>query len=301
MTSKNKIEHLDSENLDVPEITETFVRYGNYNDLKKIVSSRKFFPTFISGPSGCGKTLSVKQACAELHRELVRVNITVETDEDDLIGGFRLKDGDTIWHDGPVVQALQRGAILLLDEIDLASNKIMCLQSILEGDGVFLKKLGHHVYPAPGFNVIATANTKGKGSEDGRYIGTNVLNEAFLDRFAITFDQTYPTVATESKILRSVAETLSITDDQFITNLCEWASRIRKTFEQDQVDEVIATRRLVNLLVAYSIYGNKEKALKLAVNRFDDYIQKSFLTLYETLDKDIQFGDSVDTDPMVSP
>jgi hypothetical protein len=186
----------------IPEKDDSFVKFGNFGDLKKIVQSRLFYPTFITGLSGNGKTFGVEQACAQLGRELIRVNITIETDEDDLIGGFRLVNGETVWHNGPVIEALERGAILLLDEIDLASNKILCLQSILEGKGVFLKKIGKYIQPAAGFNVIATANTKGKGSDDGRFIGTNVLNEAFLERFCVTFEQEYPTAATETKILQ---------------------------------------------------------------------------------------------------
>src|SRR5210317_1274355 len=199
----------------IPTKDDTFVKFGNFADLKKIIQSNLFYPTFITGLSGNGKTFSVEQACAQLGRELIRVNITIETDEDDLIGGFRLVDGNTAWHNGPVIEALERGAVLLLDEIDLASNKILCLQSILEGKGVFLKKIGRFVKPAPGFNVIATANTKGKGSDDGRFIGTNVLNEAFLERFPVTFEQEYPSVANEIKILDKVAQTLGVTDGEF--------------------------------------------------------------------------------------
>ena len=204
----------------IPQKDDSFVRFGNFADIKKIIESRVFYPTFITGLSGNGKTFSVEQACAQLGRELIRVNITIETDEDDLIGGFRLVDGATVWHDGPVIQALQRGAVLLLDEIDLASNKILCLQSILEGKGVFLKKIGRWVEPASGFNIIATANTKGKGSDDGRFIGTNVLNEAFLERFPVTFEQNYPAPSSEAKILAKVADTVGVKDDNFIIPVC---------------------------------------------------------------------------------
>ncbi|MGA1257053.1 MAG: AAA family ATPase, partial [Candidatus Nanopelagicaceae bacterium] len=214
----------------IPDKDDTFVKFGNFNDIKKIIQSRLFYPTFITGLSGNGKTFSVEQACAQLKRELIRVNITIETDEDDLIGGFRLVDGNTAWHNGPVIEALERGAILLLDEIDLASNKILCLQSILEGKGVFLKKIGKWVKPAAGFNVIATANTKGKGSDDGRFIGTNVLNEAFLERFPVTFEQSYPAPATEQKILEGVALDLGVEDRDFCKRLVDWADIIRKTF-----------------------------------------------------------------------
>merc|ERR1712196_165878 len=194
------------------------------------LESKLFYPIFITGLSGNGKTFGVEQACAQLNRELIRVNITIETDEDDLIGGFRLVDGETVWHNGPVIEALERGAVLLLDEIDLASNKILCLQSILEGKGVFLKKIGRRVDPASGFNVIATANTKGKGSDDGRFIGTNVLNEAFLERFPVTFEQSYPAPASEAKILSKISNSLGIDDDNFISRLVDWADIIRKTF-----------------------------------------------------------------------
>ena len=199
----------------IPDKDDTFVKFGNFNDIKKIIQSHIFYPTFITGLSGNGKTFSVEQACAQLGRELIRVNITIETDEDDLIGGFRLVDGATVWHNGPVIEALERGAILLLDEIDLASNKILCLQSVLEGKGVFLKKIGRFVKPADGFNVVATANTKGKGSDDGRFIGTNVLNEAFLERFPVTFEQSYPAPATEQKILEGIALDLGVEDRDF--------------------------------------------------------------------------------------
>ena len=209
----------------IPQKDDSFVRFGNFSDIKKIIQSRLFYPTFITGLSGNGKTFSVEQACAQLGRELIRVNITIETDEDDLIGGFRLVNGETVWHNGPVIEALERGAILLLDEIDLASNKILCLQSVLEGKGLFLKKIGKVVQPSSGFNVIATANTKGKGSDDGRFIGTNVLNEAFLERFPVTFEQEYPTASIETKILNKICD-----DADFCKRLADWADIIRKTF-----------------------------------------------------------------------
>ena len=270
----------------VPEKDDTFVKFGNFPDVKKIIQSRLFYPTFITGLSGNGKTFSVEQACAQLGRELIRVNITIETDEDDLIGGFRLVDGATVWHDGPVIQALNRGAILLLDEIDLASNKILCLQSILEGKGVFLKKIGKFVQPAAGFNIIATANTKGKGSDDGRFIGTNVLNEAFLERFPVTFEQDYPAPSSEEKILKNVSDSLGINDDDFSKRLVDWADIIRKTFYDGGVEDIISTRRLVHILRAYSIFGKKEKAISVCVNRFDDETKQSFLELYDKVDAD---------------
>jgi len=266
----------------VPEKDDTFVKFGPFNDLKKIISSKLFYPTFITGLSGNGKTFSVEQACALAKRELIRVNITIETDEDDLIGGFRLVDGATVWHDGPVIQALNRGAILLLDEIDLASNKILCLQSILEGNGVFLKKIGKFVKPARGFNVIATANTKGKGSDDGRFIGTNVLNEAFLERFALTFEQEYPSAATETNILKKLCS-----DDKFCARLADWADIIRKTFYDGGIDEIISTRRLVHIIQAYKIFGDKVKAIQLCLNRFDDETKQAFLDLYDKVDNEV--------------
>ena len=267
----------------IPQKDDSFVKFGNFSDIRKIIQSRLFYPTFITGLSGNGKTFSVEQACAQLGRELIRVNITIETDEDDLIGGFRLIDGNTVWHNGPVIEALERGAILLLDEIDLASNKILCLQSILEGKGVFLKKIGRWVSPASGFNVIATANTKGKGSDDGRFIGTNVLNEAFLERFALTFEQEYPTPTIETKILNNYCSELGCCDEKFINALVVWAEIIRKTFNEGGVDEVISTRRLVHIIRAYSIFGNELKSINVCLNRFDEDTKQSFLDLYDKI------------------
>ena len=272
----------------IPEKDDTFVKFGNFGDIRKIVESHLFYPTFITGLSGNGKTFGVEQACAQLKRELIRVNITIETDEDDLIGGFRLVDGATVWHNGPVVEALQRGAILLLDEIDLASNKILCLQSILEGKGVFLKKIGKFVKPAVGFNVIATANTKGKGSDDGRFIGTNVLNEAFLERFPVTFEQEYPTAKTEQKILEGISSSLGVSDSDFCKRLTDWADIIRKTFYDGGIEEIISTRRLVHIIRAYSIFGDKAKAIQVCVNRFDDETKQAFIELYDKVDADFQ-------------
>ena len=270
----------------IPDKDDTFVKFGNFGDLKKIIQSRLFYPTFITGLSGNGKTLSVEQACAQLGRELIRVNITIETDEDDLIGGFRLVDGATVWHNGPVVEALERGAILLLDEVDLASNKILCLQSILEGKGVFLKKIGKYVKPTKGFNVIATANTKGKGSEDGRFIGTNVLNEAFLERFPVTFEQYYPTPAIERKILEGISLDLGVEDRDFCKRLVDWADIIRDSFYKEILDEIISTRRLVHIIRAFSIFKDKAKAIQVCVSRFDDETKQSFLELYDKVDAD---------------
>ena len=267
----------------IPVKDDTFVSFGNFADIKKIIKSGLFYPTFITGLSGNGKTFSVEQACSQTKRELIRVNITIETDEDDLIGGFRLVNGETVWHNGPVTEALQRGAILLLDEIDLASNKILCLQSILEGKGVFLKKIGKYITPTEGFNVFATANTKGKGSDDGRFIGTNVLNEAFLERFPVTFEQSYPVSAVEQKILMALCS-----DKEFCKRLCDWADIIRKTFYDGGIEEIISTRRLVHIVRAYSIFNDKAKAIQVCVNRFDDETKQAFLELYDKVDADFQ-------------
>ena len=272
----------------IPDKDDTFVKFGNFNDIKKIIQSNLFYPTFITGLSGNGKTFSVEQVCAQLRRELIRVNITIETDEDDLIGGFRLVNGETVWHNGPVIEALERGAVLLLDEVDLASNKILCLQSILEGKGVFLKKIGTFVKPAAGFNVVATANTKGKGSDDGRFIGTNVLNEAFLERFPVTFEQSYPAPATEQKILEGVALDLGVENRDFCKRLVDWADIIRKTFYDGGIEEIISTRRLVHIIRAFSIFQDKGKAIQVCVNRFDDETKTAFLELYDKVDVDFQ-------------
>lgn len=284
----------------VPAKDDTFVSFGNFSSLKKVIQSRQFYPVFITGLSGNGKTFAVEQACAQLNRELIRVNITIETDEDDLIGGFRLVNGETVWHNGPVIEALERGAVLLLDEIDLASNKVLCLQSILEGKGIFLKKIGEYIKPTAGFTVIATANTKGKGSDDGRFIGTNVLNEAFLERFPITFEQQYPTVSVENRILERACEELNVPlvgeHKDFIVHLCNWADIVRKTFNDGGIDEVISTRRLVHIIRAYSIFGDKMKAVELCLNRFDDETKQSFLELYSKLDETVNLNEEQSED-----
>jgi len=232
----------------------------------------------------------IEQACAKLKREMFRVNITIETDEDDLLGHYTLKNGETVWQDGPVIQAMERGALLLLDEVDLASNKILCLQPVLEGKGVFIKKINRWIYPKTGFNVFATANTKGKGSDDGRFIGTNILNEAFLERFAITMEQEYPTVATEKRILKSVLEDLNVSNDDFVDRLVNWADIIRKTFFDGGIDEIIATRRLVHICNAFAIFGDRMKAIQMCVNRFDDETKTAFLDLYSKVDADVNYN-----------
>ena len=268
----------------VPKKDATFVPFGNYPDIKSIIKSGKFYPVFVTGLSGNGKTMSILQACAEAKKECIRVNVTIETDEDDLLGGYRLKDGQTVWQNGPVIEAMERGALLLLDEIDLASNKIMCLQPILEGSGVFVKKINKFVKPKDGFNVVATANTKGQGSEDGKFIGTNILNEAFLERFPVTFEQRYPNTKTEEKILNNVLESTGKKDTNYVNKLVTWADVIRKTYFEGGVDEIISTRRLVHIVQAYSIFSNKVKAIELCTNRFDEDTKTSFVDLYTKVD-----------------
>ena len=268
----------------VPKKDDTFVSFGNHPDVRSIIKSKQFYPIFITGLSGNGKTFSVIQACAESKREMIRVNITIETDEDDLLGGYRLKDGHTVWQNGPVIEAMERGAVLLLDEIDLASNKIMCLQPILEGNGVYVKKINKFVKPAKGFNVVATANTKGQGSDDGKFIGTNILNEAFLERFPVTFEQKYPTTNTEQKILNNTLALSGKKDTQYVEKLSTWADVIRKTYFDGGVDEIISTRRLVHIVQAYAIFGNKMKAIELCTNRFDEDTKSSFVDLYTKVD-----------------
>ena len=275
---------MDQQDSYVPEKFEGYVPYGNFNTVKDVIKSGIFYPMFITGLSGNGKTLMVKEVCAKQKREYVRANITVETDEDDLIGGFRLLNGETVWHDGPVVTAMKRGAVLLLDEIDLASNKIMALQPVLEGSSIYLKKIGKWVHPTPGFNVIATANTKGQGSDDGRFIGTNVLNEAFLERFPVTIEQSYPTNSMEKKILNNEMSKHGLEDETFSDNLVKWADVIRKTFMEGGCDEIISTRRLVHIVGAFSIFKDKMTAIELTVNRFDAETKESFLDLYTKID-----------------
>lgn len=284
-TNTEKMEVI--ENL-IPDKDPLFVKFGGYNDLYSIIKSKFFYPIFITGLSGNGKTFTVEQVCAIAKRELIRTNVTIETDEDDLLGGFRLVNGETVWHDGPVIQAMKRGAILLLDEVDLASNKIMCLQPVLEGKGVFLKKINQFVKPAKGFNVVATANTKGKGSEDGRFMFTNVLNEAFLERFPITIEQEYPTASVEKKILIKVLESVGKPDEVFAEKLTAWADIIRKTFFEGGLDEIIATRRLVHICNAFAIFnGDRLKSIEMCVSRFDEDTKQSFLDLYTKVDADV--------------
>jgi MoxR-like ATPase len=269
----------------VPSKAVGYVPFGHYDDVREAIASSRFYPIYITGLSGNGKTMMVEQVCCELDRECVRVNITAETDEDDLIGGFRLVDGATVWHDGPVIMAMQRGAVLLLDEVDLGTIKLLCLQPVLEGNGIFIKKINKYVRPAPGFNIVATGNTKGKGSEDGKFIGTNVMNEAFLERFVATFEQDYPSADTELTILQNVLSHNGVTDSaSFPETLVAWAKGIRQTYEQGATAEVISTRRLVHIINTFSIYKDKDKSLKMCLARFDHEHKESFLRLYKSLD-----------------
>ena len=287
---------MDQQDSYVPEKFDGYVSWGNFNTVKDVVKSEIFYPLFITGLSGNGKTLLVKEVCAKLKREFIRANITIETDEDDLIGGFRLLNGETVWHDGPVVTAMKRGAILLLDEIDLASNKIMCLQPVLEGSSVYIKKIGKWVHPKKGFNVIATANTKGQGADDGKFIGTNILNEAFLERFPVTIEQSYPTAAMEKKILNNEFGKHGIEDSEFAENLVKFADVVRKTFAEGGVDEIISTRRLVHIVGAYAIFDDKLKAIEMCVARFDTETKESFVDLYSKIDAGVEL-ETMNQDP----
>ena len=296
-TSTVGVNVLDENISVIPSIMDNYVPFGHFKDLKSILKSGIFFPVFITGLSGNGKTLMVEQICAKLKKELFRVNITIETDEDDLIGSNTLINGNIVFKEGPVLKAMRKGAVLLLDEVDLASNKIMCLQSILEGGGYLIKKTGEFVKPAEGFTVVATANTKGKGSEDGRFIGTNILNEAFLERFAICLEQEYPPVTTEKKIVKGDFAILGVNDDEFANKLVDWADVIRKSFYEGAVDEVISTRRLVHIAKAYSMFNDKLKSIEVCLARFDEDTKVSFLDLYTKVDEGVNpLGDELESD-----
>jgi len=272
----------------IPSKDPLFVPFGNFSDVNSIFKSNMFYPIYVTGLSGNGKTFMIEQAAAKAGRELFRVNITVETDEDDLLGGFRLVDGETVWFDGPVVEAMRKGAIVLLDEVDLASTKIMCLQPVLEGKGVFLKKINEFVECADGFNVVATANTKGKGDETGNFMGAGVLNEAFLERFPITVEQEYPSNAVEKKILNKVFDKLNINDSEFVDKLINWADVIRKTYVEGAIDQLITTRRLVHISNAYAIFNmDRMKAISMCVNRFDDETKMAMIDLYTKIDSGV--------------
>ena len=284
-TSVGTLNVLSNETTVIPEVIKEFVPFGHFSDLKNILNSGLFFPVFITGLSGNGKTMMVEQIAAKLKRECYRVNVTIETDEDDLIGSNTLIDGNIMFREGPVLKAMRKGAILLIDEIDLASNKIMCLQSILEGKGYLNKKTGEYISPEKGFTVVATANTKGKGSYDGRFIGTNVLNEAFLERFSITMEQEYPSNAIERKILLGEFKKLEVEgQESFATNLVTWADVIRKSFYEGAIDELISTRRLVHIAQAFKMFNNKMKSIEMCVSRFDSETKATFLDLYTKVD-----------------
>ena len=282
--------NMEKQNL-VPSLFEGFVAWGNFSKIEKVVKSGLFYPIFVTGLSGNGKTLMVEQVHAKLNKELIRVNITIETDEDDLLGGFRLVNGESKFVPGPVIEAMERGCTLLLDECDLGSNKLLALQPVLEGKGVFLKKVNKWIIPKKGFNCMATANTKGKGSEDGRFIGTNILNEAFLERYAITIEQPYATPSTEKKIILGAMTKYNKVDEAFADNLITWADVIRKTFYDGGVDEVISTRRLDHIVKAYAIFGDKMRSIELCVARFDSDTKASFIDLYTKIDAGVITGE----------
>ena len=279
-----QMQSIVNEEKNFAQVDDTFIAWGAYHDIVKIVKSNMFYPTYISGLSGNGKTFMVEQACAKLQKEFIRVQINPETDEDDLLGGFRLINGETVFAKGPVLKAMENGAILLLDEIDRATNKIMCLQGILEGKPVLVKKTGEIVTPAEGFNVIATANTKGKGSEDGRFTAASIIDEAFLERFTISVDQKFPSLSVEKKIVLKHMEKYGAADDDFADKLVTWADIIRKTYYDDGVDEVISTRRLCHIVQTFSIFNNRAKAIDLCISRFDDDTKSAFLDLYTKVD-----------------
>ena len=278
------------------EVDPTFVAWGSYHDIVKVIKSEMFYPVYVSGLSGNGKTFMVEQAAAKLNREFIRVQINPETDEDDLLGGFRLVNGETVFSKGPVLKAMENGAILLLDEIDRATNKIMCLQGILEGKPVLVKKTGEVVKPAKGFNVIATANTKGKGSEDGRFTAATIIDEAFLERFTISVDQKFASPAIEKKILLKHFDKFGAKDDEFVQKLIDWADIIRKTFYDDGVDEVISTRRLCHIVQTFSIFKDRMKAIDLCIARFDDDTKEAFLDLYSKVDAGVEIPTIDDED-----
>jgi len=274
----------DQVQIEVPKKDKSYVSWGYSRDVKQIIESNAFYPIFISGLSGNGKTMMVEQAAAQAKRKYVRVNITEETDEDDLIGGFRLVNGETVWCDGPIPQAMKQGAVCLIDEIDRGSNKLMCLQAVLEGKSLYIKKTGAVVQPADGFNIIATANTKGRGSEDGRFTGARILDEAFLERFIATIEQPYPSTAVEKKIILNAMETYGKLDGEFADNLVTWGEIIRKTYEDGGIEDLISTRRLVHIARTYGIFNDRKKAIELCISRFDEDTRVAFLDLYTKVD-----------------
>ena len=282
----------------IPSKDSTFIKWGEFSKIKKIIDSKLFFPTYVVGMSGNGKTMMIEQACAILKREYIRVQISPETDEDDLIGGFRLINGDTVFQKGPVVKAMERGCILLIDEIDRSTNKIMCLQGVLEGKPILLKKTGQVITPADGFNVIATANTKGRGSDEGRYTAAGIIDDAFLERFVAVIDQNFPPYATEKKILFANAKNHDINDDEFIDKLVAWSNVIRKTFDAEGIEDVVSTRRLCHIIKAFSIFEDRMTSIKMCISRFEEETRDAFLDLYtkideSTIDDDGEIIDSI--------
>jgi len=292
------VSSISNDDVYVPNVDHTFVKWGEYKNIQRIIESGMFFPLYISGMSGNGKTMMVEQACARLKREYIRVQISPETDEDDLIGGFRLINGETVFQKGPVIKAMERGCILLIDELDRGSNKIMCLQGVLEGKPVLIKKIGQVISPAQGFNVIATANTKGRGSDDGRYSAANIIDEAFIERFVATIDQPYPPFKVERNIIAKHMELLNIDDSEFTDKLVAWSSVIRKTYDAEGVDELISTRRLCHIVKAYSIFRDRLVAISMCVARFEQETREAFIDLYTKIDSN-QIKAEIDSDPHV--
>jgi len=291
MQPPKKLQSILNDSVFVPPTDLYFVSWGNYKTIETIIGCNFFYPTYITGMSGNGKTVMVEQACAKLKRSYIRVQITPETDEDDLIGGFRLIDGETVFNKGPVIKAMETGAILLIDEIDRGSSKIMCLQGVLEGKPVLIKKTGEMVSPSAGFNIIATANTKGKGSEDGRFVTANIIDEAFLERFVVTIEQPYPTMAIEKKIILNHMKKFDCLDETFATLLATWSDTIRKTFEDGGLDELISTRRICHIIQTFSIFKKRSKAIELCVNRFDTDTREAFIDLYSKVDASVVTSD----------
>jgi MoxR-like ATPase len=278
----------DLEEVYVPRVDPTFVPWGDFKTVKTVIDSRMFFPMYISGLSGNGKTMMVEQACAKSKREFVRVQISPETDESDLLGSFRLVDGETVFYKGPVIKAMERGAILLIDELDRGTNKIMCLQGVLEGKPVLLKKIGQVIVPTQGFNVIATANTKGNGSEDGRFSAASIIDEAFLERFVATIEQPYPAISVEKSIVQKHMTSLGFMDEEFADRLVAWSDIIRKTFQEGGMDDLISTRRLCHIVKSYSIFKNRSTAIAMCIARFAPDTASAFLDLYSKIDATVQ-------------
>ena len=299
MLSQPKLK-LEVSNL-VPNRDKTYVPFGFYKDLSTIISSKAFYPTFITGMSGNGKTTMVEQVCAALKRECIRVNISIETDEDDLIGGNTLVDGNVVYREGPVTIGMKRGAVVILDETDRGSNKLMCLQGILEGKPYFNKKTGEVIYPQPGFNIIATANTKGQGSDDGKYMAAQILDDAFLERFAITVEQEYPAPKTEKKIILKKMERVEKIDEDFADKLVQWAEIIRKTFKEGAVDELISTRRLEHIVNAFAMFGDRMKAINLCISRFNEETKTAFLDLYTKVDAGVEMPSAEQAEVVPDP